>query len=170
MIVVSALVPFPLEPWVEKSFWLKMLRLFAILVRLLHSMIIMSAMVPFSSWSLSWEKLLVENGEAICSFGEAIAFYDYNISSNPFLFWFLTFLLNQRLGDQGPELDKMYLCYICYMSSHPAIISNWVVGRKSYVLSIYLYLLLSMIMFVSRLQLIIMMAIVFIFIHRTHIH
>ena len=48
MIVVSALVPFPLEPWVEKSFWLKMLRLFAILVRLLHSMIIMSALVPFS--------------------------------------------------------------------------------------------------------------------------
>ena len=125
---------------------------------------------PFFLWSLTWEKLLVENGEAICSFGEAIAFYDYNISSNPFLFWFLTFLLNQRLGDQGPELDKMYLCYICYMSSHPAIISNWVVGRKSYVLSIYLYLLLSMIMFVSRLQLIIMMAIVFIFIHRTHIH
>ena len=26
----------------------------------------------------------MENGEAICCFGEAIAFYDYNVSSGPF--------------------------------------------------------------------------------------
>ena len=33
----------------------------------------------------SSEKLSVGNGEAICCFGEAIAFYDYSISSAPFV-------------------------------------------------------------------------------------
>ena len=31
----------------------------------------------------------MENGEAICSFGEAIAVYDYNFSSGPFFLWSL---------------------------------------------------------------------------------
>ena len=36
----------------------------------------------FEQTLLKWsEKLWVENGEAICSFGEAIAFYDYSVSS-----------------------------------------------------------------------------------------
>ena len=35
---------------------------------------------------MSWEKLLVANVEAICSVCEAIAFYDYNVSSGPFFF------------------------------------------------------------------------------------
>ena len=31
--------------------------------------------------SISFEKFLVENGEAICCFGEAIAHLDYSVSS-----------------------------------------------------------------------------------------
>ena len=84
-----------------------------------NSMIIASALqVPFSFdlWALSWEKLLVENGEAICSFGEAIAFYDYSVSSGPFSSWLLTLILNQRLGDQdqGPELDNLLKTFLSF--------------------------------------------------------
>ena len=39
---------------------------------------------PFSLQVLSFKKLGVENVEAICCFGEAIAYLDYNISSGPF--------------------------------------------------------------------------------------
>ena len=51
-----------------------------------NSMIIASALqepFTFDLWALSWEKLLVENGEAI-------AFYDYSVSSGPFFLWSLS--------------------------------------------------------------------------------
>ena len=35
--------------------------------------------------SISFEKFPVENGEAICCFGEAIVHLDYSVSSAPFV-------------------------------------------------------------------------------------
>ena len=46
----------------------------------------------------------MESGEAICCFGEAIAFYDYSVSSGPF---FLRFEIVIGPGPgPGPELDN----------------------------------------------------------------
>ena len=45
--VSTALVPFCFDLWLEESCWWKMVRLFALLVRLLHSMNLMSALVLF---------------------------------------------------------------------------------------------------------------------------
>ena len=43
----------------------------------------------------------MENGEAICCFGEAIAYLDFNVSSGPFLSFEI------EIGDgPGPELDN----------------------------------------------------------------
>ena len=57
---------------------------------------------PFFLWSLTWEKLLVENGEAICSFGEAIAFYDYNVSSGPFFSLIIDIDIESDTKGPGP--------------------------------------------------------------------
>ena len=46
----------------------------------------------------------MENGEAICCFGEAIAFYDYSVSSGPFFFRF-EIVIRPGPGP-GPELDN----------------------------------------------------------------
>ena len=62
-----------------------MVRLFAVLVRLLHSMIIASALLLLFESSISFEKFWVENGEAICCFDEAIVHLDYSVSSAPFV-------------------------------------------------------------------------------------
>ena len=48
MIIASALVPSSFDLCVEKSCWWKIVRLSALLVRLLHSMIIVLPLVPFS--------------------------------------------------------------------------------------------------------------------------
>ena len=47
----------------------------------------------------------MENGEAICCFGEAIAFYDYSVSSGPFFFRF-EIVIGPGPGP-GPELDNL---------------------------------------------------------------
>ena len=72
-----------------------------------NSMIIASALqVPFSFdlWALSWEKMLVENGEAICSVCETIAFYVYDISSGPFFLWSLTW--EKLLVENGEAISS----------------------------------------------------------------
>ena len=46
----------------------------------------------------------MESGEAICCFGEAIAFYDYSVSSGPFFFRF-EIVIGPGPGP-GPELDN----------------------------------------------------------------
>ena len=48
----------------------------------------------------------MESGEAICCFGEAIAFYDYSVSSGPFFFRF-EIVIRPGPGP-GPELDNLY--------------------------------------------------------------
>ena len=44
----------------------------------------------------------MENGEAICSFGETIAFYDYNVSSGPFFFLIIDFDIESDTRGPGP--------------------------------------------------------------------
>ena len=51
---------------------------------LLNICIIMSALLLREELSAIYE-FLVENGEAICCFGEAIVHLDYSISSAPFV-------------------------------------------------------------------------------------
>ena len=51
----------------------------------------------------------MENGEAICCFGEAIAFYDYSVSSGPFFFRFEIVIGPGPGPGPGPELDNKYI-------------------------------------------------------------
>ena len=61
----------------------------------------------------------MENGEAICCFGEAIAFYDYSVSSGHFFSRF-EIVIGPGPGP-GPELDKnvrICLCIYCTRSCY----------------------------------------------------
>ena len=46
----------------------------------------------------------MENGEAICSFGEAITFYDYNVSSGPSFFLIIDIDIESETRGPGPIL------------------------------------------------------------------
>ena len=57
----------------------------------------------------TYKKLLVENGEAICCFGEAIVYLHYSVSSGPSFFRF-EIVIGPGIGlGPGPELDNNYV-------------------------------------------------------------